>query len=493
MAISQQDFLQKRALRLRLEQAKLNSKPKAVDYRDHLYILDKRERIVPFNPNRVQAHYLANRTQRNLILKARQQGISTLIQADHFVTAITDTALIATLAHDDQTTQKLRRMAARFYDNLPAGIKPPRGLDNATTTTYPLTQSEVTIVTAGSKNAGRGGTYGRVHGSEVAFWKDAESVMAGIMQGVPDRGVIDLESTPNGAQGWFYTRCMEALEGRSDWSLYFYPWWWADEYRLPLADGEALDYSDIERQLIKAHGLTAEQVKWRRKKIGELGHLFLQEYPEDPRSCFLRSGLGYMGDIEHAFTAPVDATPQAGHEYYAGLDFGQQNDFTVCSVIDRTTMQQVALLRVNQVAWAEMRRQVRELCRSWRVKELKPETNSMGSTNIEALHDEFRVDGLSTAIVPFTTTNATKTAAMAALRESLHSPSGLRLMPTPEQKHEMSGLQAKQTITGVWQIAAPDGEHDDIPIGNALALDAIIGGGMITIERAPSVLRNWRR
>lgn len=465
--------LEKQAFRYKLERAKERSRTQAVDFREHLYILDKRERVVPFVPNRVQAHYLANRTQRNLILKARQQGISTLIQADHFVTAITDTALIATLAHDDQTTQKLRRMAARFYDNLPAAIKPPRGLDNATTTTYPLTQSEVTIVTAGSKNAGRGGTYGRVHGSEVAFWKDAESVMAGIMQGVPDRGIIDLESTPNGAQGWFYEKCMAALEGRGDWALWFYEWWWANEYQLPLEDGEALDYTDIERQLIKAHGLTAEQIKWRRKKIDELGHLFLQEYPEDPRSCFLRSGLGYMGDIEHAFTAPVDATPQAGHEYYAGLDFGQQNDFTVCSVIDKTTMQQVALLRVNQLSWAEMRRRVREVCKHWGVKTIVPETNSMGSTNIEALQDEFRADGVTTSIVPFTTTNASKTTAMANLRESLHDAAGLRLLPDPVQKHEMSGLQAKQTLTGVWQISAPDGEHDDIPIGNMLAYHAM--------------------
>lgn len=446
------------------------------NYREHLYILDKQEQLIPFAPNRVQAHYLANRTQRNLILKARQQGISTLIQADHFVTAITDTALIATLAHDDQTTQKLRRMAARFYDNLPAGIKPPRGLDNATTTTYPATQSEVTIVTAGSKNAGRGGTYGRVHGSEVAFWKDAESVMAGIMQGVPDRGIIDLESTPNGAQGWFYEKCMAALEGRGDWALWFYEWWWANEYQLPLEDGESLDYSDVERQLIKAHGLTAEQIKWRRKKIDELGHLFAQEYPEDVRGCFLRSGLGYMGDIEHAFTAPVDATPQSGHEYFAGLDFGQQNDFTVCSVIDKATMQQVALLRVNQLSWSEMRRRVREVCKYWGVKVLKPETNSMGSTNIEALQDEFRADSVETTILPFTTTNATKTAAMANLRESLHDAHGLRLLPDPVQKHEMSGLQAKQTITGVWQISAPDNEHDDIPIANMLALDAILNG-----------------
>src|SRR5436190_4224013 len=115
------------------------SKP---DYADRLLILDKNSQLRTYTPNAAQADFLSQRTGRDLVLKARQMGFSMAIQADHFVCAITRTTMAVTLAHDLSTTQKLRRMAKRFYDHLPDA--PPRGLDNATTTTYPQTGSEVT-------------------------------------------------------------------------------------------------------------------------------------------------------------------------------------------------------------------------------------------------------------------------------------------------------------------------------------------------------------
>ncbi len=454
--------------------------------RTFLKILDKDKRLVPLVYNKAQRHYLRGRTRRDLILKARQLGFSTMLQAELFRLVTTGSATTITLSHLDSTTQSLRRLADRYYENLPEGFRPTRKYANSTVTTYPDFDSEAVIATAGSKQGGRGLTANYIHASEVAFWTDADAIMAGAMQaGNP---AIIVESTANGANGWFYNTCMEALEGRSQWKLWFFPWWQDDTYRVSLQPDETIDYMPEEKELIRLHKLDASQIKWRRIKWSELKHLAPQEYPETVQSAFLRSGLGYMGDIEHAFTAPVDATPQAGHEYYAGLDFGQQNDYTVCSVIDKTTMQQVALLRVNQLSWAEMRRRVRDVCKYWGVKVLKPETNSMGSTNIEALQDEFYADGLRTSIVPFTTTNATKTASMAALRESLHDPEGLRLLPDPAQKHEMSGLQARQTITGAWQLSAPDGEHDDIPMGNMLAFDAIQNSILIAPVR---LNRRW--
>src|SRR5690606_34944342 len=140
--------------------------------------------------------------------------------------------------------------------NLPDDKRPPRGLDNATTTSYPLTGSEVLIATAGSKNKGRAGTYSRVHGSEVAFWTDAAATMAGLMQGVPTGGEIILESTPNGAQGWFYERCMEALDGNSIWTLHFYPWWCDKTYSIALEPDEVLTLEPEEKALVERHGLT---------------------------------------------------------------------------------------------------------------------------------------------------------------------------------------------------------------------------------------------
>jgi hypothetical protein len=467
-----------------------------IDYWRHLQIQTKEDQIISLVPKSAQSHFLEHRTGRDLILKARQLGLSTIIQGSMFIEAVTNRVRCATLAHDDVSTALLRRMAERFWLGLDDSMRPARGLDNATTTTYPGTGSEVFIATAGSKNKGRAGTYSRVHGSEVAFWIDAASTMAGLMQGVPKSGQIVLESTPNGAQGWFYERCMEALAGNSDWTLHFYPWWWDDDYALPLEPGEAIEYTDDEAELAAKHELTPEQIKWRRSKQRELKTLFIQEYPEDPKSCFLLSGAGYFGDLTGVFTAPLNPVYQPDHRYYAGLDFAQTQDFTVCSVIDRTTRQQVDLLRINRLSWSEMRRQVREVCQRWHVHTLWAEKNSMGSTNTEELYKEFTAAGLNTAILEFTTSNLTKAQIMSDLHEALHE-GGLKLQNIAhddvyEQQREMMAFQSKQTLTGLWQLAAPSGEHDDIVIANALAWHGISGYGTINIDTAPDFLSNWR-
>jgi hypothetical protein len=436
-----------------------------------LYILDKQKRRIRLRFKPQQSDYLANRTRRDLILKARQMGFSTAIQARLFRRAVTSSAATMTLAHDDQTTQKLRRMAERFYNNLPEGIRPVRKLANASVATYADFDSEAMIATAGNVNTGRGSTYTDIHGSEVAFWPDAEAVLASIMQG-GDPDVV-LESTPNGAQGHFYNLCMEALDGNSDWMLHFYPWFNDPAYQTPLAEGELLTYSDDEAALVTSHNLTPEQIKWRRAKQRELKHLFIQEYPEDPRSCFLRSGLGYFGDLSGVFTAPGDPQPDSTHRYVAGLDFGQTTDYTALSILDATARVQVARLRINGLPWAEMRRQVIVLCKAWGVRVIQAEANSMGSTNIEAMYGEMAAAGCDASLIEFITSNETKASIMSALHEGLHAGDGLRLQDDPVQRHELIAFIAKQLPSGAWRLAAPDGEHDDTVIGLALAWDQV--------------------
>lgn len=451
----------------------------AVDYAGNLYILDKRDQLIPYKPNRVQLHLRQHRTGRDLVLKARQFGVSTEIQADHFVQSITRRIRSATLAHDDAGTQFLRRMADRFWSGLPDHIRPPRGLDNATTTTYATTESEVFIATAGGKNKGRAGTYTLAHGSEVAFWTDAAAVMAGLLQGVPKDGQIILESTPNGAQGWFYERCMEALDGNSDWTLHFFEWWWGDDYRLPLDEGETLEpYSDDELLLITQHQLTPEQIKWRRKKQRELGRLFPQEYPEDPRTCFLASGIGYFSDIrdlEGAFTAPVNAEYNPSHRYIAAMDFGQQQDYSVVSVMDATTLQEVELWRVNRIPWGDIRQRALETCKKWHVESFHPERNSMGGTNIEELHKEFARAGCHTLITPFETTAQTKPAMVTAFHWALDE-GGLKLLPDPAGKQEIYGYTATQLPSGAWKYEGLP--HDDTVMARIGAWNAIVLGGV---------------
>ena len=426
-----------------------------------LRILDKEKNLVPFRWNKAQVDLHYSRTGRDIILKARQLGFSTYVQGEMFRRTITKTRTTLTLAHDSETTQKLRRMADRFYTHCRYGeVQPIRKYANATLATYNEFDSTAIVATAGNLEVGRGDTYTDVHGSEVAFWQDAEHIIAGAAQGGnPD---IILESTPNGAQGYFYEKCMEAIRGEGVWKLHFYPWWWDVTYRIPVdASQPPVTFNDEEALLVEKHALTPDQILWRRNKKLELGKLFTQEYPEDPISCFLTSGNSYFGDISHCWTAPLNPTYQEGHKYIGGLDFGQTNDFTALIIIDHTTHQMVDILHVRKLEWAEMRRRISAMCHKWHVKTLVAEVNSIGSVNIELL----RADNLH--IKPFNTTNTSKAEIMSDLHEALHS--NLRLQDNAILRHEMNTFVSTQMSSMRWQLAAEGDGHDDTVIALALA------------------------
>lgn len=427
-----------------------------------LKILDKKERLIPFRWNKMQRDFHRNKTGRDLVLKSRQLGCSTYEQGDIFKSLVTKTTRALTLSHDDTTTQILRQTADRFYNYCEFGsIKPSRKYANATMTVYSDFDSMHVIGTAGNTEIGRGGSYSRIHGSEAAKWKDAEKIIAGAMQG--GNPAVVLESTPNGAQGYFYERCMEAISGAGIWKIHFYPWWWDESYRIIIDASEFPFILTADEELLKSiHGLVDEQIKWRRNKQKELGRFFPQEYPEDPVTCFLTSGNSYFGDLTGVFTAPLNPEWQEGHKYIAGLDFGQANDFTCLIVIDCTIRAVVDMLHINKLPWAELRSRIVQMYNKWKVSRLIAESNSIGQVNIEAL----RAEGLG--VVPFETTNDSKAGVMSTLNESLQS--GLKLQDNPIVRHELSIFVAMQSpITKVWRLAAEGSGHDDTVIALALA------------------------
>lgn len=294
-----------------------------IDYAD-LRILTKKQQLVPLQLNRLQRHLIAALTGRDLILKARQMGSSTIVQAWMHIEAWQKTITGMTLAHDKETgTKRLRAMSRRFWENLPDEKKPQRIAFSDTEARYMPTDSTLFIGTAGSAQGGRGGTYSHFHGSEVAFWKNDLDIVAGVLEGVPlDYGHIIMESTANGEQGWFFERCMEALSPDYDgpWTLHFYPWWWDGTNRLPVT--EPLELTNDEARLVAEHGLDDEQIAFRRAKQFTLGEKFDQEYAEDPRKAFAASirGLVYPNFGDANVTTEADYKPDVG--VYWGIDDG---------------------------------------------------------------------------------------------------------------------------------------------------------------------------
>lgn len=453
--------------------ADLNQLGEEAFFERYLIVQNKAGLLVPLQLNNVQRHLAVHLTGRDLVLKPRQVGISTYIQARQFRAQMRGNVRTSTLCHDDDLTSVMRRMSDRFYDNLPEAMRPERRYANAKLSTYPGLNSESSIATVGGSvgsKKGRGDSYTHLHGSESAFWPDAEAVLSAAMQaGNPE---IVLESTPNGMAGWFYERCMEALDGNSIWTLHFYPWWWDDAYRLPLETGEVVAYNEEEQVLIAAHGLSAEQIKWRRNKQRELPHTFLQEYPEDPRSCFLASGNSYFGDIEGVFTAPAIAEPIPGRLYEAGLDFAQTTDFCTLIVLDTENLHMVDMLRINNLPWQEMRRQISVMASKWGAH-VWAEANSMGTTNAELLQNgEFNADG-SALYEPvnlslWQTTAQSKPPLIQGIYHALHE-AGLALQDIPALRHELRAFISKQLPSGAWAFEAGGGAHDDTVIALALA------------------------
>jgi hypothetical protein len=418
----------------------------------------------PFVYNRMQRHLMANLTGQDIVVKYRQGGVSTAYQGRLNRRAWTETVSVATLAHDDATTQRLRRMSRFFWQSLPADVRPARQYDNAWLTMYPGTQSEVVIQKAGTTTGGRGFTLSEAHLSEAAFYADLESILTGLAEAGRPR--LLLESTPNGAQGYFYQLTMGGVKEENNWKIHFYQWWWDDRNRIPLEEGEVLKYEDDEEKLVREHGLTPEQIKWRRKKKLDLPRTFEQEYPEDIETCFLKSGFGYFGDLSKAFRIkPGSRKPIPGHRYVAGLDFGQQTDFTALSIIDADEKEEVEVFRVNRMSWEEMRRRVRERCAIWRPQLLYGEKNAMGSTNLEALRNEFADDGLGdVGIRGFDMTPVSKPPLMASLYSAIHE-LGLGLYDDPVHRDEFNSAIAKQTQRG-WTVESPrdrnkSGDYDE--------------------------------
>lgn len=446
------------------------------DIEKHLYIVDKQDKLRPYIPNRMQVDLASKLTGRDLILKYRQGGASTFFVAHYFKKAVSQRARIAIMAHDSPTTQKLRRMAYTFWRNLPDEIRPPRGLDNAETTTYKNTDSEITIATAGSKNVGLGGTYGGgVHGSEVAYWNNPAITMSAIMQGVPLYAPIALESAPHGAQGWFYERCMEALRGEGIWALHFYQWWWEDGYRIELELGETLSYTEDENLLVKQHGLPPEQIKWRRYKQAELGAAFLESYPEDVNTCFLQSGNGVFRFNVDTFTAPA-TQHNPNHQYVMGIDWGQADDYTDARVFDVTDYSEVASLHLNKLSYESMIDSIAMLAFEWHVEKIIPERNSMGAA-IEMLSAalnrlEWPIDPRTKypsnpTIQAFWTDVRSKDRIVKLFQAGIEA--GLKLLDDPIANAELRAFISRQTPSGLWNYSHPDGGHDDTVIARLLA------------------------
>ena len=266
-----------------------------------LKIRKKSGAIEPFIFNRAQ-RYIHERLERQraetgrvraMILKGRQQGVSTYVGARFYHKVTHSRGLrVFILTHEDQATQNLFDMVSAYHDNCPALVRPETGHANAKELMFAGLNSGYKVGTAGTKGAGRSSTIQLFHGSECGFWPHGESHSAGIMQAVPDEAgtEIILESTANGLGTFFHKMWRDAERGEGDYIAIFVPWFWQDEYVRTVPPDFMM--SDDERGQADIYGLTPGQIAWRRNKAIELKDdlLVMQEFPNCAHDAFVTTG-----------------------------------------------------------------------------------------------------------------------------------------------------------------------------------------------------------
>lgn len=248
--------------------------------------------------NPEQAHCYLNTHTRNVILKARQLGITTEWAIILLDCAMWESGTCAMIAHKLDDAKRIFREKALFaYENLPEIIRQANPARNERV-------DELVFERGGSMSIStnfRGGTLTRLHVSEFGYIcarnpEKAREIRNGAFEAVSKNATITVESTAEGADGGFFDICAQAeklqLQGADlgplDWKFFFYPWWTSKNYQLesgPAFGAALVKYFD-ELEVKHDIHLTEQQKYWYAAKQRDLGDDVTQEYPSYPAEAF---------------------------------------------------------------------------------------------------------------------------------------------------------------------------------------------------------------
>jgi hypothetical protein len=400
-------------------------------------------RLVPFVLNPIQRHLYDNLALNNLLLKARQIGGTTfflLVRGllNTITNEGTNSMLISQKADAAQTHFLMANRAYRMF-----GVKDPHDptandvnrsfienllhtkFNNKRELYFDMLESRLTVESAEVEEAGQGPTIHHLIGSEYSRWPgDPAATLANARGALAKGGTVDLECTANGAVGSFYEKYSLAMNSPdlSDARAHFYPWYWADDYRLDLTSLQSqelkADLQEDERKAIEAFHLDLHQVAWRRQAKKEFpGVEFDEKYPESWITAFVVSGKSYFDrDILvarrmelvnfkpfksfHEGQAKFFFQRIPGRRYVIGADTasGQsisENETDNCAavVLDLDTGEEVAAY-CSKVRPEEFAYDLADLGRYYNDAPIMVERNQDGGTVILVLSGECRYSGV---------------------------------------------------------------------------------------------------
>ena len=280
---------------------------------NNLYkIVTEEGKVLDFKLRPIQAHFLQNMWYRNLVLKSRQHGFTTVIDIWMLDCALFIPNLeCKIIAQTDNDVKGIFESKVDFvYDNLPPTLKAmfPTERGNMKEIKFAHNQSKVTVT-----QSGRGGTSHILHISEFGKIsredpKKAKEIRTGAFESAhANKGAYTIvESTAEGREGDFYDLTQDAMaqhrEGRAlvpeDFKFHFYPW-----YDKP---DNIVAPEDVEKVIVPSRlvnyfetiknrwgiDLSPQQVAWYTTKERVQQGEMKREHPSHPDEAFEQAADG---------------------------------------------------------------------------------------------------------------------------------------------------------------------------------------------------------
>ncbi len=460
-----------------------------------LRIRDRTGRVRPLHANPAQRLFEQRRGRGNVVLKARQMGMTTWIAGRFFLrTALQAGSTSLLVAHNREAAENIFGIVRRMWEHLPEDVREGElrlGRANVGEIVFAETGNEFRIASAADLNAGRGLSVQNLHCSEVSRWPgDAGATLAGLRAALAPGGELVMESTPSGAYGAFYEAWRDGVDGADDGCgvvvgagdalvRHFFPWWMEPAYAGPAVDADEMRAE--ERLLVERYRLSPAQVGFRRGLEKGYGVLRSQEFAEDAETCFRTTGaccfemeaierrLAELGEApmrrrNGALLQWFQAVP--GRRYVLAADTaggGADGDFAAVQVVDVLTGMQCAELQ-ERLRPAELAEVCVTLASEYGQATVAVERNNHGAAVLALLEMRpevklYRQGGQA----GWLTTAASKPEGLARL--------GGLLQQTPERFFSRRMLGECRTFVSDerGRTGAASGAHDDLVMSMAIA------------------------
>lgn len=215
-----------------------------------IYITTKDAKLIPLVLNKTQSVVMEaikairalNKPVRIIVLKFRQPGISTLMEAIIYaITSQTPNLNSLVMANDEGGAEYLFDKVVLAHEKMDLKFRTPskptkEGME------FKGINSHIYTGTSGNLEAGHKYTYsGVTHLSEFALYRHAEVLMKGLNQAIPEipGTIVAIETTGNLQGGFFYEEWQKARKGETAWVPIFLGFnLHKSEYSMPLTSEE---------------------------------------------------------------------------------------------------------------------------------------------------------------------------------------------------------------------------------------------------------------